>query len=196
MPRSGSTLLFNMLRLILKRKWPRLSSGWCDDIASLPAGDAFLIKTHALGRFYRWRARNSFYTYRDVRVAAVSNFRKFGHMPSVADIRGMIHQYLIAKQSCDLIFSYEDLTGRTAKVVSSLSETLATPVQAECIVEEVLGLAAISTSEGYSKDTLLHEGHRTGTQDDEWREVLPAGLVAEVNSQFGWWFAECGYAQA
>jgi len=100
MPRSGSTLLFNILREILVIKWKtRLSSGWEGDFISIPKGSAYLIKTHTLSHFYRWRARYCFYTYRDVRVAAVSVLRKFGQQITLESIRSMIRQYEIAKKN-------------------------------------------------------------------------------------------------
>jgi len=44
MPRSGSTLLFNILRDIMLRRWEGLSSGWSGDIENLDKGSAYLIK--------------------------------------------------------------------------------------------------------------------------------------------------------
>ena len=110
MPRSGSTLLFNILREILVTKWDsRLVSGSEKDFMSLPKGSAYLIKTHVLSQCYRWRAEYSFFTYRDVRVAAVSSLRKFGHPITLAGIRSKIRQYKTAKKTCNLIIQYEEL---------------------------------------------------------------------------------------
>lgn len=99
MPRSGSTLLYNILRETLEIRWGnRLSSGWCGDIFQLPKGDAFLIKTHNIDNYYKYRAKHIFYTYRDVRVASVSSIRKFNDTPSIESIRCVINQYLIAQK--------------------------------------------------------------------------------------------------
>lgn len=87
MPRSGSTLLFNILRVILSERWSdQLSAGWEGYILQLPEGKAYLVKTHNINRFYKFRAKHAFYTYRDVRVAAVSNMRKFNLTPTVGII--------------------------------------------------------------------------------------------------------------
>ena len=115
MPRSGSTLLFNILREILSIRWPdQVSAGWHGDIFELPEGSIYLVKTHNLDQYYRFRAEHIFYSYRDVRVAAISSMKKFNVNPSICKIRNDIKEYLVAKKFSDHIIKYEDLVSKPA----------------------------------------------------------------------------------
>ncbi len=195
MPRSGSTLLFNILRETLATRWgDGLSAGWIHDLGELPRGRAFLIKVHTFEPFYRLRAAHSFYTYRDVRVAAVSRMRMFNLEPTLKRFRWVIEQYQIAKASCDLIIKYEDLIADPLSHTQAIARRLDITTDCEAVVAKVLGLRPPTDAAGpYSMETLLHEGHVTNTGDDEWRRVLPRDLQDQVHAEFGWWFEECGY---
>ena len=197
MPRSGSTLLFNLLKNILLIKYSdKLSYGWIGDVNKLPRGDAFLIKMHSLDDYYCFRSQFKFYTYRDVRVAAVSAIRKFDTEPNIENIRGHIQQYIVAKENCDLIIQYEDLITDPLRYTQKVSKKLGIPINQQEIVETTFNLQPPNVLEdgmGYSQETLLHKGHFTHTKDHEWRSVLSKELQKEINAEFAWWFEECGY---
>lgn len=197
MPRSGSTLLYNILREILSERWPEcLSSGWESDIFQLPEGKAYLVKTHHIDGYYRFRAKHAFYTFRDIRVAAISSMRKFNKLPTIKEFRKQIGEYAIAKKLCDNIIKYEDLLSQPRDIIQQISQTLGVAVSADQIVEKTFNLQPDENiSEAYSEKTLLHKGHFTNTKNDEWRSLLPETLKKEVNTEFSWWFKECGYPE-
>lgn len=197
MQRSGSTLLFNMLRLILSHRWEKLSSCWVGDIAELPAGDAFLIKVHSLSPYWNRRAQNMFYTYRDVRVAMVSAMKTMKAPLTMEVIAGRIRQYELAKERADLMIKYEVLLESPETIVSRISQILNIPVDSEEIARQAVSLrdeTVPGSKSGYSKETLFHKGHCTYTANDEWRTVFPRELQDQVHEQFSWWFRECGYS--
>jgi len=194
MPRSGSTLLFNILREILSFKFRnRLSSGWQGDILSLKNGEVYLIKTHNIIKYYKIRADHIFYTYRDVRVAAVSQLRKFGQEITIPSLRAMIKQYEIAKSVCSACFKYEDFIQNTRYVVKECAEILGIEIDYNEICKKAVSIKPPDTGTGYSKDTLLHKGHYTNTGNNDWRSVIPESLQDDINREFSWWFEECGY---
>ena len=195
MPRSGSTLLFNLLREILRAEWAEeLSSGWIGDVQQLPKGKAYLVKLHAFDPQLRRRATKSFCTYRDVRVAVVSAFRKFGVNLRSHRSNGGSSSTRLRREECDLLIRYEDLVVDPEKFTRLVAEALGTTVDVEGTTERVLGLQSPPDgASSYSKETLLHPGHKTGTGDNDWRDVLESDLVDEINSQFQWWFAQCQY---
>jgi len=194
MPRSGSTLLFNILREILATQWSsRLSSGWESDVLSMPTGSAYLIKTHQLSRLYHLRAQYCFYTYRDVRVAAISNLRKFGRQVSLESVREIINQYKLAKKLCDKTIKYEELIKDPIPFINDLAQTLAIKVDPESIHKKTFALEPPAPGTGYSKVTLLHGDHYTQTKDHEWRQIIDKNLQVKINEEFAWWFDECGY---
>lgn len=194
MPRSGSTLLFNILREISLQKWPDLSYGWEGDILELSKGTAYLVKVHRINRYYRLRTQYSFYTYRDVRVTAVSSMRKFGVEPNIDNFRSNINEYMIAKRHCNLILKYENLISNPISGIEKIAEKLGVKIDQQVVFENTFFLKApVNISNSYSKETLLHKEHFTHTKDDDWRTVLSKELQEEVNSEFSWWFNECGY---
>jgi len=198
MPRSGSTLLFNILREILQLEYQdNLSSGWDGDITQLPKGSAYLVKTHHFNRFYRLRAQHSFYTYRDVRVAAISYMRKFNREPSMDWISDKIKQYMIAKNACDAVFRYEDLIAKPIHPIRKISQILNVTIDPHAIVAATFNLP-LPTDNCilYSKKTLLHKDHFTHTKDEEWRHVFSKELQERVNEEFNWWFKECDYPES
>ena len=197
MPRSGSTLLFNILKNTLLIKYSdKLSCGWIGDLGKLPKGDAYLIKMHGLSKYYCFRSQFMFYTYRDVRVSIVSEMRKFNREPNIDSVRGRIEQYIIAKQRCDMLIQYEDLITNPSKYTRKIAEKMGIIANHQELVESSFYLHPPNVSldgKGYSMETLLHKEHFTNTKDDEWRSVLTKEFQEEINAEFAWWFEECGY---
>lgn len=194
MPRSGSTLLFNLLRSILSEYSEKsFSSGWIRDIHQLESSDTILLKAHELSYPLRKRSSNIFYTYRDVRTAMVSAHRKFGTEPSIDIARNHIQQYLIAQRSFASMISYEAITTNTKQVVSDLGVALNYPIDAQIHLDRVSKISPPS-EKGYSKSSLLHHDHRTNTSPEEWRKALPVTLQKELSKEFYWWFIETGYS--
>ena len=198
MPRSASTLLFNIIREILAIKWGRsVSSGWTDEINELPKGNVYLIKTHHLERYYRIRANYSFYSFRDLRVAGISGMRRFGGTLCLEDFRDMVSQYKIAKAHCDQIIKYEDLISDPGQIIERIGKTLCIPVSPQEVIDKTFYLeppaAWPGNKYGHSVETLMHENHFTYTKDDEWRSLLSEELKESIASEFAWWFEECGY---
>lgn len=196
MPRSGSTLLYNLLREILRVRFgDRLASGWIDDLPDLPEGDAYLIKTHRLFPFLYRRAQQIAYSFRDVRTAAVSRWRKFGHDITLEQVRNEIREYTVARQHSGLMIRYEEMIRCPTTIVEQLSRLLDIPVDAQEIYGRVAELAP-PDEPGYSRLTLLHKDHFTHTGDQEWREIIPPRLQAQIRTKYEWWFRECGYEVA
>ncbi|MCB0508971.1 MAG: hypothetical protein KDD21_11800 [Bacteroidetes bacterium] len=85
MIRSGSTLLYNILRIILQMKYNgNISCGWIDDYDKLEKNRRYLIKTHSINRKLVFGAEHIFYTYRDIRECLLSFKIRFGTEPTKA----------------------------------------------------------------------------------------------------------------
>lgn len=186
MPRSGSTLLFNILRVALTHKDNRVVSGWIGDIKNLPNGSTYIIKVHHVGWHRALRAQAMFYTYRDIRDALVSNKRKFG-TASIELVHDWIREYEFARKRAMKMIRYEDMMQSLSSVVLEVLDDL----ELRLSVEEVLsGLPkddAPTENQSYSKESLLHTGHRTNTVSGDWREELDTELQEQIHAQFSWW---------
>ncbi|MEJ8566898.1 hypothetical protein V3330_04620 [Wenzhouxiangellaceae bacterium CH-27] len=194
MQRSGSTLLFNILKQLFGLRSPTtITAGYIRDYAQLGAADLFIIKTHTLPVLLRLRARQIFYTYRDVRTAMVSQNRKFGGKPDLGFVSYCINQYLIAKRYGTLLIKYEDLIEDPLIWIERIAGCLKMQVDAGWVWEHVNNTEIPKSGDGYSKETLFHPNHATGTTDGEWRAVLEQNLQNEICDRFGWWLDECNY---
>ena len=195
MPRSGSTLLFNMLKLILESEYEgKLQYGWVEEADEIPPADLYLIKTHHLSRMYIWRAYRSYYTFRDIRDVLVSRQKKFKNEPSIGIVRYYIRQFEVAKKNGVRMFQYEKMISAKRQILEELSYDLKLPIEPESILGQLPDPTNAGSETGWhDKDTLLHEGHVTGTKNREWEDVLPIELQKQIHSEFEWWFKKNGY---
>jgi|688.fasta_scaffold283559_2 hypothetical protein len=196
MHRSGSTLLFNILKEILSLKYKtNLSSGWYGDFDKIQKGNAYLIKVHALTILLRLRSKYIFYTYRDVRTAAVSANKVLNVPISIEEIRNGIKEYIKAKKIANLTIQYEKIIGNTLDVIHDILNLLSIKADADLIYNKCMNVKMPSGSfaAGHMDETLYHPGHITNTTDEEWRAKIPLSLQKEITHEFAWWFKECGY---
>lgn len=195
MPRSGSTLVFNIARLILQSDPDRkLSTGWVRDARRLPPADIYLIKTHGLNPVDAWRASRIIYSYRDPRDALVSHARKFGTVPTIDTCRQWIRDFDFAKKHAHLMLRYETAMSDLPRTIDRIAGLLKMPVDTREIAEGLPGDPA--KRRGQDKETLFFEGHRTGTEAGDWREVLAPALQSQISEEFGPWLELHGYAAA
>mgnify|MGYP006293429247 CR=1 FL=1 len=196
MPRSGSTLLFNIVRFILEEEHQDdLSTAWINDLKTMPKGQAYLIKTHACDIFDRIRADKIFYSYRDIRDVMVSRWRKFGREPDMEIARYYIRQYEFARKHADLVLKYEDFMNDIPGTIDKVAEVLGQTITREQILAKLPDKEQAPKSKGDGRsDNMLHEGHATGTMHDEWREVLPLQFQTQLLHEYEWWFKENKYS--
>lgn len=193
MPRSGSTLIFNALRLLLKSNPDcDLQSAWVRDARSLPRANCYLIKTHGMNVIDAWRASRIVYSYRDPRVALVSLQRKFEAEPSIEYVRAWMRDFEFAEQRSDIMVRYETMREDLPATVARLAEVLGVKTDLDDILKQLN--SSQGASNGIDKATLLHGSHATGTTDDEWRSVLSPELNAQIVQEFGPWLERQGYA--
>ncbi len=195
MPRSASTLLFNVLRLCLSEKYgEHLSCGWIGDINNLPTAEIYLLKTHTLGRFLWCRGQYVFYTYRDIREVLVSSSIKFDVTPSLDRCKVLIDEYVKAKKHADLMIKYEDMVNNTEDQISQIAAIIELDVEPRKIFDDLpaFGPERIRSS-GYDRVTLTHGKHGSGMREGEWRTALPDNLRAEIQERYAWWFEDAHY---
>lgn len=192
MPRSGSTAIFNALRLLLLTDPDcDLQSGWVRDARNMPPANTYLIKTHGMNLIDSWRASKTVYSYRDPRVALVSLSRKFGSTPSMRLVRMWMADFAFAEKHADLLLRYDMAMRDLRGTVCTLADLVG--VEADC--QQIADRLSPSPGGGDGPDklTLLHGEHATGTTEDEWRTALPSDLNAQIVDEFGPWLERYGY---
>lgn len=205
MQRSGSTMLFNVIRLCLEERYAAgVSGGWIRDLGTLPIRDAVVLKVHDFNPVLCRRAAKIFYSFRDVRDALVSLRRKFGHEPSIDLCRDLLRNYLVAERLGAPMFQFETFVADIPGTVGRVAGILGFPVDVAAVAARVPaadggGEAAAGTGSGtdenYDKTTLLHGHHGTGTGNGAWRDELSPELRRAIAAEFGWWLDRHGYSR-
>jgi hypothetical protein len=195
MPRSASTLLYNILReiLIARHTQACVSAVWDEDPNFQVNTKVLLVKTHVLRKIHLQKATHIFYSFRDVRVSLLSNFRMFGEEPSIAFVRKYIHEWQKAQEYADMSFPYDTLTKQTASVIERIAFYLQIPVIVESILSHIESYSHSASKIPPPTETMLHPNHRTFTNDEEWKTQLDLSLQKQIHREFSWWFHENGY---
>ena len=101
MPRSASTWMYNVTRILLEEKYPnQVSAGWVADYKTLEKKPVHLIKIHQFDKYWAHRAGIILYSYRDVRDAFASAIRKFGIEPHMKFCDQWIKDDKVWKNCC------------------------------------------------------------------------------------------------
>jgi hypothetical protein len=206
MPRSGSTWLYNALRLLLLRRHGgpgELACAWVGDLHKMPPAECRLVKLHEFDATLAAQAGFVVWSYRDLRDALASQFRKFGTPPTLG-----LADYLIAQDArwqarADHVMRYEDMLADPAAEVLRLAQSLGMvdvgPHEAATLADALSTLSYDSDGPrngAYNELTLLHRGHVTDGRAGSWPNGLPAALEREIVVRHGAWFAARGYATA
>lgn len=195
MPRSGSTLLYNITRLCLEEKYKSsIHAGYINEFSHFPKASVYLLKTHNVSLFLRLRASMIFYSYRDIRDALVSSQRKFNKEPSIELCRSWIEEYKIAKKHATSLFKYEDFTKNVEEAIFIISKNIGVEIDAREILKKTPKVWLDKRNNLYhDKKTLLHGGHSTGTKRGAWKTNLSQEMQEEIIQEFAWWLHENNY---
>ena len=110
MPRSGSTLLYNTVRLLLERTGKLdIGAGWISDFNSFKNHDLVILKIHSYEPVIANNAAMILYSYRDIRDALASFKRKFGIEPTIDRARKFIVNDKNWREKSPFIMKYEDM---------------------------------------------------------------------------------------
>jgi len=194
MHRSGSTLLYNVVRLCLQQHHgARAICGWIDSLERDPEAAVYLAKIHRVRRSLAWRARSVFFTYRDVRSALVSANRKFGTELSTEFCRRQILEFERARKYADILLRYEDFSRDLPGTVHRVATTLGISVNADDVLTAIPPTGGPAVATAAHDVTLMHGTHGTGTGAADWRSHLSTDLQQQIRDEFGWWLEENGY---
>jgi len=200
MPRSGSTLIYNLLRLtvaeILGGKHS-YSYGWVGDFDHTQRVAYSLIKIHEFD--FELVARSSLivYSYRDIREAMASQQRKFGTQPSLSLADTYIEQYQRWSSVADITIRYESLdTAFKHTLIKRVADLIQMgSVDTTRIVTALNQLPQKIPSEdnAYDSVTLLHPDHITSGGFSNWEKQLEPALIAAIEAKHYGWLSSHGY---
>lgn len=200
MPRSGSTLIYNLLRLtIAELIGPKhtFSYGWIEDMQSTPAAGYTLLKIHDFDSQLCSEASLIVYSYRDVRDVVASMQRKFGAQPSLTLANSYLEQYQKWSEVAHFSVRYESLDNSLMRnLISEVADHFqAGPVDADMIITELAQLSKRIPNQGqrYDSVTLYHPQHITAGEHGSWVEQLETKLVNAIEAKHYQWLEDHGY---
>ena len=197
--RSGSTWLFNAVRLILEQTGESVYGCFVDRYKSENLSPIHVVKTHKYLDGLRKRARHTFMTYRDLRDIAASAVRMRLTKNSAPDI-GRYLRALVAEEynpwspHADLQIPYEDMLDRGPLYLRQISELLAVKIDPQKVYHQLEAIRTPPTTERtYDKTTLLWPNHITDGRPGSYRDTLSPEVVTFINTKFGPWLESHGY---
>ena len=200
MPRSGSTWLYNAVRLMSAGSpGGPLVCGWVDDIGHRIGEESCLVKVHSYDAAMADRADLIFYSYRDVRDSLASQERSFGRPPTIEDARYFIENDANWRACATHAMRYESFIEDQSAELARIAAALGLDAGATDLAEVKRELDALSRGsgesqeDGYDKTNLFHKGHVTDGRHGSWRGALPEELVGELEREFAGWFRANGY---
>lgn len=210
MCQSGSTLLFNILRFMLEKKYQVYSCHYSDyDHDKACYADYVIIKTHKHHIKLHSMADFIFTTKRDLRDTISSAKKRwpktFNTTQKLID-RGHynIHLLDIWKEYANYIFKYEAYFSNEDKIIREIGKHLnVKDIDTETIVKQTLELYYLSDlpkkdnfdNETYCK-TLLSKHHNTSNgKIGSYRDVLKEDDIIEIENTHKEWLIHNGYLE-
>jgi len=201
MTRSGSTWLYNAIRIVLSHDptiKDDLAFGWVGDWNDLPERKHTLIKVHEFDGQLVDRAKFIFYSYRDIRDSIASSFRKFGTEPSVKLADHYIRMYEQWTSVANMVVPYEDIVSKKQEIICNLGKMLGvTSFNASAIQHQINNMCYEgdgNKNDVYNYVNLFHKGHITDGGHGTWANFIDSDLVKQIEVFHREWFERCGYS--
>jgi len=198
MPRSASTWMYNVIRILLEEKHPnQVSAGWVADYKTLEKKPVHLIKIHRFDKYWVRRADVVLYSYRDVRDAFASAIRKFDIEPHTKFCEQWIRDDKDWKNAADCVMRYEDFVENQEKEIHKIAAALGIKnYSVENILQQIADLksGAKSKEKPHDKQSLFHKNHATTKGGHgNWHSEINGELLHQIETECREWFIENDY---
>jgi len=203
MYRSGSTWLYNAVRLILQNaNVPDLAAGLISDKEQLLKHKNSVIKTHNFEPDLVKRESLVLTSHRDLRDIAGSLVRKFNSDLPIKQLRETVESHAQWAPIAAYDLRYEDLLSDKPGQIKKLAQALRLPATAQAQLRYESISEAIdneqfadgrATAQRYDSVNLLHAGHITDGRHGSWKDTLTPQVVTEIEQEFGPWLAARNY---
>ena len=206
MPRSGSTWLFNAVRVLLKHGGaPDLAGGYVGQMDELLTHGTSIVKLHPFHPGLAAKADVVLTSHRDLRDIAASMQRHYQKKYSAADMNDWVKDQVKWTQYAAYDLHYENMltdklteVRKIAAVLKFSPQTLA-KLSYDAILDEIDGAKfkkKFAKDVAYDAENRLHEGHITDGRHGSWDNVVPTDYVASIEKEFRGWMSSRGYLAA
>jgi len=205
MPRSGSTWLYNAVRIAVQQAMGGCSDNgfvgfWVEKAPDITPGAVSCVKIHGYDRRVVKYSDVVFYSYRDVRDVLASLERFSGVSPSIEQADNLIRSDKFWRAEADFVMRYEDMIQSPFETMSGILSAFPDYMDTRKLdCERLLGeLQSEMTCEGsskgsYNKETLIHQGHRTHGGHRSWVGQLDPTFVGLIEDRHRQWLLNNQY---
>ncbi|QNP59010.1 FkbM family methyltransferase [Paenacidovorax monticola] len=210
MPRSMTTWAFNAAREIvadqnLKTVWIEPSDTAAEEQFATANGNV-LAKCHHYSEVLAKAADCVIYSYRDIRTAAVSYFRKFSSDCDTGQLNAWVQAGRAWMQVADTVLRYEQVERGPANAIRHLRQVLAKKYGAEVLsresdevllsrIDETFALRQTADVADYDAQTMILPAHRTFQPAPDDLNAAEKALYLRIEREFAPWLAEHFYIQ-
>lgn len=192
MYRSGSTWLFNAVRIMVQRSIGPV--GVATEPEEMVGFDNYVVKTHGFGEELYRRADVVLVSHRDLRDVVASCHRMFKMPLTIDTAREALGHYLAWLKYAKYDMRYETMMEDPAKEVERIAQSLGLVVDAPSIAMELSQLSFVLPSKrGHDKTTFLHPNHITNGKHGSWVGLLPTETANNITIEFSDWMKSNGY---
>jgi hypothetical protein len=203
--RSGSTWLFNALRLLLERAGVPVYALWVNDFDPERAREArtLVVKLHAANPVLAAAATRCYTCHRDLRDVVVS----LGDMGLASDLDSQLrmlqeardgYDFWAERSNLDLAYGriVDDAPGVLAELANDLGLSIgATDLQSIAAALSGLDGAEVAADAPYDAVTLLHREHRFDGRAGRFVDSLDPAAEQLIVDAHGDWLARRGYLE-
>jgi hypothetical protein len=201
-PRSGSTWLYNAVRLLLMRSAGEsgVYGAWIEQYDPAKSAAWHVVKVHEPNESLLWRAKIALTSRRDLRDIAASAWKRgwINDEPTAAAfVDNVVRQHAFWKDRCGYEMVYEtmrcDPTAELRRIANVLDARV-TDTDIAQVSQQIDALAFDDSNAGpFDPATLLHKRHIADGGVGYHTETLPAALVEKISERYGTWLREKGY---
>jgi hypothetical protein len=202
MTRSGSTWLFNTIRLLLGRTGRPLYSCWVDERDENAERQAYnvLIKIHDPSEELASKAAAIFTSHRDLRDVAISALHAgfatdSSKMIAIAASARAAHDFWAARSTLDI--RYSDIVASPTLCVMRVALALLQPIDdrsAAQVAEAVDQLApVVGPNSSHDRTNLLHAKHRIDGRAGRWIGDLDSETARAIELANADWLSRYGF---
>lgn len=201
-PRSGSTWLYNAMRLILTRRFASLYSCWIGELDQEKSknAQAILIKLHGIDEDHAQTADVILTCHRDLRDVAAS-FQSMGWAADPQQLLSQIrncrsfHEYWSPRAQLDL--PYGVIMRSPATVLLAIAKELRVDLNEREAMDLARTLEATPNNRDeaaiHDHEYLTHTNHRNDGREGRWKDQLDNSIAEAISEEHRLWLVDRGF---
>lgn len=181
MPRSGSTLIYNICQILSKEhSGKQTQSSWINDFHyCFMVGGNVILKIHDFDPYLK--CFTVIHSSRELGAVAASQHAKEKRMPTIDELRQFRKWDKAWKKNATLSIDYSELEALDIIISKIASLLRIKELDVTNVKRELSKINNVKNQGSYNLETLRHPNHITG-KGDQWKEKLPKELIRQLEA--------------